>query len=165
MPFCKNDITRTYVGNEPSPKGIGYCAHKEKLYNIRIGKDGYKWIVKKTKSGVKRWNRILIPKIFISKFKKLAKIVKLKKNSIWIKNYKDLDEVVIKKITLGKNGNDILVYHNGPWNIYRDIGFEKAIKEITAIEFKFSEQGMQKNKIAHMEIDTKKIVKIIKNYI
>ena len=79
------------------------------------------------------------------------------------KNYQDLDKVVIKKITLGKNGNDILVYHNGPWNIYRDIGFQKAVKSITSIDFKFSEQGMQKNKIAHMEIDSKKIVKLIKN--
>lgn len=31
MPKCKNDTTRSYKGNEPSPKGLGYCAHAEKL--------------------------------------------------------------------------------------------------------------------------------------
>ena len=144
MPPCKNDKTRTYIGNEPSPKGNGYCAHMEKIYNIKNGRDGNDWIVLETKLGIKKWIRLIIPKLFVSKFKKLSKIVKLKKNSIWIKNYKDIDKVVIKKITLGKNGNDILVHHNGPWNIYRDINFEKAIKLITSIDFKFSEQGMQK---------------------
>ena len=163
MPFCKNDKSRTYTGNEPSPKGNGYCAHAEKLFSIKNGQDGYDWIVKETKSGVKKWERLVIPKLFVAKFKKLSKTVKLKKNSIWLKNFKDLDKVVIKKITLGKSGNNILVYHDGPWNIYGDIGFQKAIKSITSIDFKFSEQGMQKNKVAHMEIDNKKIVEIIKN--
>ena len=27
MPKCKNDPTRYYKGSEPSPKGLGYCAH------------------------------------------------------------------------------------------------------------------------------------------
>lgn len=27
---CKNDKKSTYKGNEPSPKGFGYCAHAEK---------------------------------------------------------------------------------------------------------------------------------------
>ena len=31
MPKCKNDPKRNYKGNEPSPKGFGYCAHSEKL--------------------------------------------------------------------------------------------------------------------------------------
>ncbi len=43
MPICKNDPKKTYKGNEPSPKGLGYCAHAEKLGVIRKGKDGNKW--------------------------------------------------------------------------------------------------------------------------
>ena len=31
MPKCKNDKTKTYKGTEPSPKGLGYCGHAEKL--------------------------------------------------------------------------------------------------------------------------------------
>ena len=31
MPLCKNDHTKTYKGNEPSPKGFGYCAHNENI--------------------------------------------------------------------------------------------------------------------------------------
>jgi hypothetical protein len=28
---CLNDPHRTYKGDEPSPKGLGYCASKEKI--------------------------------------------------------------------------------------------------------------------------------------
>jgi len=31
MPKCKNDPIINYIGNEPSPKGLGYYAHMEKL--------------------------------------------------------------------------------------------------------------------------------------
>ena len=55
MPKCKNDPTRTYKGTEPSPKGLGYCAHAEKLNKKRKGKDGKNWIIAETKNGVKRW--------------------------------------------------------------------------------------------------------------
>ena len=30
MPLCKNDPKRKYKGDEPSPKGLGWCAHGEK---------------------------------------------------------------------------------------------------------------------------------------
>lgn len=30
MPYCKNDPKKNYKGDEPSPKGLGYCAHSEK---------------------------------------------------------------------------------------------------------------------------------------
>ena len=31
MPVCKNDKNANYKGVEPSPKGLGYCAHSEKV--------------------------------------------------------------------------------------------------------------------------------------
>ena len=55
MPKCKNDPTRNYKGNEPSPKGLGYCAHAEKLNKKKKGKDGNMWIVSETKKGIRRW--------------------------------------------------------------------------------------------------------------
>jgi hypothetical protein len=55
MPKCKNDNERTYLGTEPSPKGFGWCAHKEKIGVKRKGKDGNMWIIKEVKNGSKRW--------------------------------------------------------------------------------------------------------------
>lgn len=55
MPKCKNNSKRSYKGNEPSPKGLGYCAHTMKEGSKKIGKDGNKWIVKKIKNGQLRW--------------------------------------------------------------------------------------------------------------
>ena len=55
MPKCKNDESRNYKGDEPSPKGLGYCAHAEKVGKIMEGRNGYNWVVKETKKGSKRW--------------------------------------------------------------------------------------------------------------
>ena len=70
MPKCKNDTTRSYIGNEPSPKGLGYCAHAEKLNKKKRGKDGNMWIVSETKKGIKRW-------ILLKKKKKTVNRLKL----------------------------------------------------------------------------------------
>ena len=55
MPLCKNDPKRKYKGDEPSPKGLGWCAHGEKEGKARKGRDGNKWITKKVSSGSLRW--------------------------------------------------------------------------------------------------------------
>jgi len=55
MPPCKNDPSKNYKGDEPSPKGLGYCAHAEKEGNKKIGKDGNTWIVVKDKNKVGKW--------------------------------------------------------------------------------------------------------------
>ena len=55
MPQCRNDPARKYTGNEPSPKGFGWCAHSEKEGKVRKGKDGNKWVVKRVSSGSLRW--------------------------------------------------------------------------------------------------------------
>ena len=54
MPTCKNDYKKSYKGNEPSPKGYGWCAHAEKINTIKTGTNGKKWIVKKFING-KKW--------------------------------------------------------------------------------------------------------------
>ena len=58
MPKCKNDPSRSYKGTEPSPKGLGYCAHAMKVGAIKKGKDGNNWIIKKVKNGSKRWMKV-----------------------------------------------------------------------------------------------------------
>ena len=55
MPNCKNDPTKKYKGDEPSPKGLGWCAHAEKEGKVRKGNDGKRWIVKKVSNGSLRW--------------------------------------------------------------------------------------------------------------
>jgi hypothetical protein len=55
MPFCKNDPKKKYKGTEPSPKGLGYCAHSEEIGTIRLGRDNKKWIITTTSKGIKRW--------------------------------------------------------------------------------------------------------------
>ncbi len=55
MPPCKNDPKSSYKGDEPSPKGLGYCAHSEKVGTIKKGKDGHSWIIQETSKKVRRW--------------------------------------------------------------------------------------------------------------
>ena len=55
MPKCKNDINRSYKGTEPSPKGLGYCAHVMEVGKKKKGKDNNMWIIKEIKNGSKRW--------------------------------------------------------------------------------------------------------------
>ena len=40
---CKCDIKRKYKGTEPSPKGLGYCAHCIPENTIMKGRDGNMW--------------------------------------------------------------------------------------------------------------------------
>ena len=54
MPKCINDPKKSYKGTEPSPKGLGYCAHSEKICSEKKGRDGNLWIVKKVGKS-KRW--------------------------------------------------------------------------------------------------------------
>ncbi len=56
MPACIKNKTKSYKGKEPSPKGLGFCAHCEKVGTIKKGNDGNKWIVVKAKNA-KRWIR------------------------------------------------------------------------------------------------------------
>lgn len=68
MPKCIKDPTRSYKGNEPSPKGRGFCAHAESEGTTMQGKNGKFWIVKQYANGKtkkKRW--VLIRKQTTSK--------------------------------------------------------------------------------------------------
>ncbi len=58
MPPCKNDPKSSYKGDEPSPKGLGYCAHAEKVDTKMKGKDGNMWIISETSKKIKRWIKL-----------------------------------------------------------------------------------------------------------
>jgi hypothetical protein len=51
---CKNDSTKSYKGDEPSPKGLGYSASAEETGYEMVGLDGNLWVVSQTKT-CKRW--------------------------------------------------------------------------------------------------------------
>lgn len=51
---CNCDIDRFYQGNEPSPKGLGFCDHCTPLNVTMKGLDGNLWENKKFSKG-KRW--------------------------------------------------------------------------------------------------------------
>ena len=114
MPTCKNDPSKKYKGNEPSPKGLGWCAHGEKEGKVRKGKDGNQWIVKKVKNGSKRWvkkvinkKKILIRSKSLTKKNKIYKLdkIKINKNSFRFKMNDDFKKVCP---TLIDNYNNIL---------------------------------------------------------
>ena len=94
MPKCKNDPTRSFTGTEPSPKGLGWCAHSMKVGAIEKGKDGNKWVIKQVKNGSKRWMMIKEDDIeydIDNIYKKYLNVIKngtegTKEIKKWIKN-------------------------------------------------------------------------------
>jgi len=46
---------------------------------------------------------------------------------------------------------EVLVSHDGPWEVYTDRGFEQDVSRIVGFPVKFTEQGMQELGIASLE--------------
>ena len=69
MPICKNDSKATYKGDEPSPKGLGYCAHAEKLGTKKKGLDKNIWIVKHNVNNIKQWIKVKLNKEILTEKK------------------------------------------------------------------------------------------------
>ena len=51
-----------YKGDEPSPKGFGYCAHEQVIGTVGTGTDGNTWVVKADKNGRHAWRKAGSPK-------------------------------------------------------------------------------------------------------
>ena len=93
------------------------------------------------------------------------KLIPLAGDSIWDKEGENPKQVKVDSITImnpyedGGYMNDeeddsyrsVTVEHDGPWDIYTDSGFEKAISELVGFEVGFTEQGMQEDGLASME--------------
>jgi hypothetical protein len=84
MPTCKNNSKKSYKGNEPSPKGLGFCASSEKDGTKMKGRDGNIWI-KKSGKWIKYENPIDYHKLL---YKKLYK---------WWFNLSTGNIIIIKK--------------------------------------------------------------------
>ena len=84
--------------------------------------------------------------------------VKLAMDSIW--NYTGSDTVRVDGIqireTLYEEDGDtsimVNVEHDAAWNTYTDTGFERAISEALGMDITFTEQGMQDDNYASMEV-------------
>jgi len=111
MPTCKNDPSKKYKDTEPSPKGIGWCAHSEKEGKVRKGKDGKQWIVKKVKNGSKRWvkkNTINLINLYNYLEKKISKF--------WYKIVSEHNFIIIKKNNSYKKVTSKMKYSKAKYN-------------------------------------------------
>lgn len=84
--------------------------------------------------------------------------VKLAMDSIW--NYTGSDTVRIDGIQVRETVYEdddcvstmVNVEHDATWDIYTDTGFERAISDALGMEVTFTEQGMQDDNYASMEV-------------
>jgi hypothetical protein len=79
--------------------------------------------------------------------------VKLAMDGIW--DYSGKDTVTVDTITVNEEEDGykhISVTHDTTWDIYTDSGFESAISAALGYEVAFTEQGMQDNGVASLEI-------------
>ena len=115
MPKCLNDPTRTYKGSEPSPKGLGYCGHAEKINTIKKGADGNKWIINKTKAGIKRWVKV--------------KNTKLNDTTINTKNRKKLSKIKANA-SVGLYDIPVILYKSVKKTIFKNKILKKIIEKV-----------------------------------
>lgn len=66
--------------------------------------------------------------------------------------YVDEDYNTVEATAEGARLLDVHVAHDTDWRIYTDSGFERAISEKLGFEVMFTEQGMQENGLASMEL-------------
>ena len=96
---------------------------------------------------------------------KVDKLVPLAMDSIWDKEKENPKQVKVDSISITNpyepggfldddeddSYRQVNVEHDGPWTIYTDSGFEKAISQMVGFEVDFTEQGMQEDGMASME--------------
>ena len=96
---------------------------------------------------------------------KVDKVVPLAMDSIWDKEKENPKQVKVDSISITNpyepggymddeeddSYRSVNVEHDGPWTIYTDSGFEKAISQMVGFEVDFTEQGMQEDGMASME--------------
>ena len=87
------------------------------------------------------------------------KAIPLSGDSIWDEKGENPKSVNVESVSVtddldDDNYSSVNVKHDGPWTIYTDTGFEKAISEIVGFKVVFTEQGMQEEGMASMEGNT-----------
>lgn len=83
----------------------------------------------------------------------LPQPIKLAGDSIWDKEVRNPPSVTMTDYEVEERDGmiEVVVIHDGPWEVYTDSGFEKAISDMIGTEVEFSEQGMQEDGRAHLE--------------
>ena len=79
------------------------------------------------------------------------KSIELAGDSLWDEEKSNPKEVNIKEINV--SGSEAYVVHDGPWRVYTDTGFEKAVCDMLGKECSWSEQGMQEDGVAHFDVE------------
>ena len=148
MPKCKNDPKRSYKGTEPSPKGLGYCAHSEKIGEIKKGRDNNLWIVKEYKKS-KKW----------IKYKRADKGVGKRKDKTKRKTSnkpgtidKTIEKLLNKKLISENDENYITDLFKNNRDLHKEY-FYKFIKQIITIKTK--EYTLNINKYLELYDDMK----------
>ena len=80
--------------------------------------------------------------------------IELAGDSIWDRDEPNPKTVTVTDYNMDKDEEgyvSVTVQHDGPWTVYTDTGFEKAISDMIGMEVSFSEQGMQDDGMAHLE--------------
>jgi hypothetical protein len=180
MPLCKKDKTKSYKGTEPSPKGLGYCAHSEKEGTIMKGTDGNNW-----KCSTGRWVKMkeykidkLIKKLFDKLYKwwkhlAVGKFIIIYKDGMY-KIKKEIDDDSKYIIWSGSSTDNLTFFINyilykKSNEIIKDIIMSRDTLMYLIDDFKnyFIKSELNSNKdytLKYLEIDNKKILsKIIKS--
>ena len=142
MPYCKNNNKKTYTGDEPSPKGLGYCAHSENIGTIKNGKDGNKWIISVTSKGIKRWIRYETQKKLDNYLNESPIKLYLEKESLKEKWWDDSNNCNCSKFVsykrnspkYGFNYKDIHGLEFELGKLYKFISYNNFAKKVTNID-------------------------------
>ena len=98
---CKNDAYRYYTGKEPSPKGLGWCAHNMRIGVKKRGIDKKMWIVVRIRANERRWARVVDAKKKNENNLVSAKIAELKRNGY---QHKQAIAIALRMKAAGKLG-------------------------------------------------------------
>ena len=108
---CINDPETNYLGTEPSPKGLGFCAHAEKINTLKMGKNNKLWIVKPNINNVKRW--VVLKGYFTEHNGRRPffvniddKNVNIYKNGIEFDEYSLYKKIKVLSVIIGKSGTN-----------------------------------------------------------
>lgn len=157
MPICKNDPKSSYKGDEPSPKGLGYCAHSEKVGTIKKGRDNNKWIISETSKKIKRWVKLTVKKSEIKKVSKEDKKVSKEKS--------DCSKFVAYQKQKGKYSIETIFgieYEKG--KIYKYKGYNKFDSKPTIVRSDWKKRRVSKDSIERYCGSKKEIKKNSSDY-
>ena len=110
---CKNcKFPKNYSGNEPSPKGYGYCAGCMKKAGIKkIGRDRHIWVTKMRANGSLYWSRqTLALDTFSSDKRKSKKTKTVRQRTLTVRRAPSISATKVEEYYVMKSENDGKLY-------------------------------------------------------